>query len=410
MTNWFWNRLAALGAAGLLIAAWISPVSGAGDPGAVTLEAKLDGKAEIQLKNVTLREAFDRIEQKTGIVFSLDSARGAIELLPYGEQTQISATLEGMAWRAGIRDILKPLALTYELGENQVYILGTKELSQQPKRLGLEELNAIVKLQQITLTRREEKILRQIEQVSGISFGVILNGERRKELDDDIAETILTNHPQRATEVLDLYANRCGKMEHDRAAWSWYVRGGEGDGLDIVFLPAKEISLMKLERRVTREFKNVPLQTILQELTEHAGMTAEFQPGCIGMLDESVRNRSSLVIRGGTVRSALEALEGLTGLAYDPYDLNRLRFSAGEGIKNLSPDRPMPTTSTNPTLGSLSVKVPGTDLETMIVIREQMLRDAGVWEKYQQMRQDNMKEFLEYLKNYTPAPADEKKN
>jgi len=50
-----------------LIMGWSSSLLGAGEEGAVSLEAKLDEKAQIQLRNVTLKEALSQIQQKTGI-------------------------------------------------------------------------------------------------------------------------------------------------------------------------------------------------------------------------------------------------------------------------------------------------------------------------------------------------------
>jgi len=393
---WF----AALAAAALL---------GATAPGeelsAVTVEKVLEDAAQINFKEISLEEAFANLEKTTGIPLDTSQARTAIGLLPFGHLTEITATLQGMSWRSALQELLKPLALRFQPGPDRIFILGTDDLLRQPRRLQLSELNALVRLQTTTVDSGEKKLMKQLRLVTGLPLGLVEQGQRKEEVDKDIAEKILSSTPQPAGKVLDLYCKRLARSSQGEA--TWFVQSnpdGQG-GLDVCILPVKELMERKLDRRITIQYKNQPVQAILQDLADQAAMHISFEPGCIALLANPVRDNSTLVMQAGSIRDALEALSGMTGLGY-AYDGEGIHISASDNLRNLSAVQKTGSGSTNPVICTITEVLPGTGLETMFMIRKEDLEKEGLLETYQNLYGERMKSFMNFLRQYQQSETE----
>ena len=69
---------------------------------AMLIEKVLDDPAQINFRNVTLEDAFEKLGKTIGIKF--DVSEMALAQLPYGGLTELSAVqLQGMAWRDALR-------------------------------------------------------------------------------------------------------------------------------------------------------------------------------------------------------------------------------------------------------------------------------------------------------------------
>lgn len=378
---------------------------------AMLIEKVLDDPAQINFRNVTLEDAFEKLGKTIGVKF--DVSEMALAQLPYGGLTELSAVqLQGMAWRDALRELLKPLSLRFQPGEDRIYILGTAALMRQPRRLNMVELDALVRLQNTNLNDSEDKMLKQIQQITRIPFGLIEVGRRREKTDEDITDKLLSKIPQRASKVLDQYSSRIIRSLIPKLTGSWYVmaevKEGRAERIDIVILPGRDLVELKLERRINVEFKNQPAQTIFYELSRQATLDIRYEPGCFSLLDNNLRNNCSLVMRGGTIKRALEALAGMTGLAYN-YDYKGIYIRAGETLKSNPASRVNKVTYANPVVLTLTTKIPGTDLETMILIREGDLDEEGLLEKWEQVQMYSIEEFIQFLRNYqAPVPAEKK--
>jgi hypothetical protein len=378
---------------------------------AMLIEKVLDDPAQINFRNVTLEDAFEKLGKSIGVKF--DVSEMALAQLPYGGLTELSAVqLQGMAWRDALRELLKPLSLRFQPGEDRIYILGTAALMRQPRRLNMVELDALVRLQSTNLNDSEDKMLKQIQQITRIPFGLIENDRLRDKTDDDITDKLLSKIPQPTSKVLDQYSDRVVRSLMPKTTGSWYVRAevkeGRAERIDIIILPVEELVELKLERRINVEFKNRPSQVIFYELSRQAALDIRYEPGCFALLDNNLRNNCSLVMSGGTIKRALEALAGMTGLAYS-YDDKGIYIQAGEMLKSTPAAQVNKVTYANPLILTLTTKIPGTDLETMILIREEDLNEEGLLEKWQQVQMYSIEEFIQFLKNYqAPVPAEKK--
>ena len=123
---------------GLLFLMIATNVYGDGDRHPLLIEKALDEPASIRLKQITLEDVFVRLSQQIGVMIDLEQAGPALDQLPYGRLTQIeSAQIQGLSWRNALKELLKPFSLTFQAGNDRIYILGTPELMRQPQRLVL---------------------------------------------------------------------------------------------------------------------------------------------------------------------------------------------------------------------------------------------------------------------------------
>ncbi len=369
------------------------------------IQKALDSPARINFRNKTIEEVFAQVSKDLGV--PLQPEASALDQLPYGKLTQMeSVQLEGMAWRDALRELLKPLALMYQVGKDRIYIVGTRELMRQPRRLNLVELSALVTLQNTRLNDSEDELLKQIYQVSKTKFDLIEFGRRKEEADKDIVKDILTKHPEPATQVLDRYSKRRGKEQRLQDA-TWYVRAvveyGRATTLNIEILPAQQLLLMKLDRRITVSYRNQSVQKILLDLARQANVEIRFEPGCLTLLEPRVRTSTSLEMQEATIKRAFEALVGMTGLEYE-LEPDYVQIQASPTLLEMAKNRQSLASSsrTNPAMSVIITKIPGTDLETMIFVRKEDLEEMGLMEKFHQYYLDSVKSYFNFLQEFEP--------
>jgi len=370
---------------------------------AVFIEKALDDPAKINFRNITLEDAFENLRKQLGIPFEVDQT--ALAQLPYGQLTTLSSVqLQGMSWRDALRDLLKPLALTFQPGADRIYILGTEALMRQPRRLNLIELDSLVRLQNSNLNDSDKNLLRQIQQQTNTSiFRLVEMDNLVDKAHPNTVEQSLSSYPQSAAKVLDLYSRRLlsNKYKLDQPG-AWYLRAdlvnGSTTSIDIVILPAVDLNSLKLQKRIDKSFINQPIQNILYELANQGTLGINFEPGCFTLLDENLVNNFSLSMRSATLKDAFEEISGLTGLAHEVRP-EGIHILAGPSLLRQAAERERQAAqAANPLACVIIAKLPGTDFETMIFVREEELRQAGVLEKYRDFQKKNIAEFIRFLR------------
>ena len=363
------------------------------------IEQTLDGPADrISFANVSLEEALASLSKSLGIPFDIDEP--ALSKLPYGRLTRLaSVQLHDLTWREAMTELLEPLALRFQVGDKSLFVMGTAELVRQPRRVNLAELNALVKLQSSTLNDSEEKLLKQLYEVTEIRFGLITGGQQLEKASKDTIKKILNETNQPATRVLDLY---CRWLAGGTDQATWYLQADPKDGEDamvnIVIVRWRELLEKKLDQQITIEFRNEPIQSILQELARQATLEISFEPGCFALLDDHLRESVSLVLRAGTIRSALESLMGMTGLQYS-IEEKLLTIEASENLRTMALSRSQPSGSQRSPLACiLKATIPDTDIETMVFVREDMLEAEGLLETFRKLQKGRVDTFITFLR------------
>jgi len=370
---------------------------------AVFIEKALDDPAKIDYRNITLEDAFENLHKQLGIPFDVDQT--ALAQLQYGKLTTLSSVkLQGMPWRDALRELLKPLALTFQPGADRIYILGTDELMRQPRRLNLIELDSLVRLQNSNLNDSDKNLLRQIRQITNTSIFRLFEMDNHVEkAHQNTAEQSLSSYPQSAAKVLDLYSRRVlsNKYKQEQPG-TWYIRAeminGQTTSIDIVILPAVDLNHLKLQKRIDKTFTDQPIQNILYELANLGTLEINFEPGCFTLLDENLVNNFTLAMSNATIKNAFDEISGLTGLAADVRP-DGIHIVVGETLLKKAAERERQAAQiANPLACVLLVKIPENDFETMIFVREEELRQAGVLEKYRDFQKKNIAEFIRFLR------------
>lgn len=388
---------------------WLCGTSYSQVPKEVFIQKALDSTAKIRLENLTLEEVLQEIGTRLGVVLHPEAS--AMAQLPGGQLLQIdSVQLEGMPWREALREFLCQLGLTYQVGADRIYILGTPELIRHPRRLNRSELNALVALQTVRLNDSETKLLNQLRELLKIRFELIEFGRWEEKADKDVAEDILTKHPLTAVEVLDRYSTKRGREKSKPVRdTTWYLReetdNGRGSTIYIEILPSEKLLSMKLDHRITVSYRNQPVQTIFLDLARHSNLELRFEPGCLSLLDPQIRNSTSLEMQEATIQRAFDVLVGMTGLEYE-VQADHIRIQAGATLVEMAKNR-QPTASssrTNPAMTVITIKIPGTDMEAMMFVRKEDLEEMGLQEKFQRYYLDSVKAYFDFLQNYEPTP------
>lgn len=389
------------------VLAWMCGTGYSQVPDELFIQKALHSPATIHFQNITLENAIAKVSASLGV--PLEPEPSALNQLPGGPLLLIeSVQLEGMTWRDALRELLEPLSLTYQVGTNQIYILGTPELMRQPRQLNLMELNALVTLQTIQLNDSEDNLLKQIRELSKLPFEWIEFGDWEEKAEKDITERILTKHPTPAVQVLDRYSRSRGKKKKQPIQnATWYVReSAENSRAPVMYieiLPAEQLLLMKLDRRTTVSYHNQPAQKIFLDLAQRANVEIRFEPGCLALLEPRTRNNILLEMQTATIKGALDALEGMTGLEYK-LQADHIRIQASANLVEMAKRRQLMTRSsgTNPAMTVITVKVPGTEMEVMMFVRKEDLEEMGLQGKFQQYYLDSVKTYFDFLKKYEP--------
>lgn len=386
-----------------IMATTLSPAYGDADINPFLIEKALDGPAQIDLKNITLEDVFTKLGREIGVRIDVQQATVALAQLPYGKLTQIeSARLEGMTWREALIELLKPFALTFQIGSDRIYILGTNELMRQPHRLNMAELEALVLLQTTLLDSKSDNLLQQIRTRTNIKFSLFVHGKPLDRIEREDGQRILSRGPLPASVALDLYGQRIFRRGQPS---TWYIQGqgesGQISRIDIHVVNIGQLIEMKLDQRIDIEFKSQPIQEILHSLAQRAAINIRFEPGCIALVDAHLRENCSLVMHSGTIKHALEALSGMSGLEYS-FNEEGLLIRAGENMVALVGSTGTSTTNepSDPLMCIITMDVPGADYETRILIRESDLKKEGLLEKFQQVQQQKLQKFMQNLRDY----------
>lgn len=392
----------------VLVGVWISVASWclAQEPAAVLIEKVLDDPAKLVFSNVTVNEVLDGVGKTMGVPVEADAM--ALSQLPYGGLTRLSSVqLVGIPWRQALEELLKPLALRYQPGQDRIYVFGTPGLMRQPQRLSVRELEALAALEICQVDESAARqLLRRIGDVTQVKFGLQVNNIPQEKFDKDLAEDFLDATPKPISTFLDAYG-RFLAAKHESGPITWYVRqNNTGGTVDIMVVPVKELTALKLGRQVDIAFNNQPLQTILINLARWAALEITFEPGCLAMVEDNVRNGTSLTLQRGTIRMALDALVGMTGLQYTA-ETAGIQISASDNLKELAANRVRSTPASNPSACVLTVHLPGSTIESMIFVREKDLEQQGLTEAFQQVRKEQLQEFYNYLRSRPTTPPAE---
>ncbi len=258
---------------------------------ALILEA-LDQPTDLNVQDVPIRQALDKLGAETGIPIQL--APGCLSLLPYGSQTKLTATIQKRPLRESLTALLRPLGLEFVPDRRAVAIQPTAPLARIGRRATWEELATLEKLSSQPMTPELFSSLRlQFQDGTG---DAVTNGTR-------LAQSVSGVGHGLAARVLERACDACG--------WTWYP-----EGQVLVILSKTRQVERQLNRRVSVKYVQALLPEALADLANRADVLLRFDPGVLSSLPPQIGERFSLSMENATVRQALEVIAGETGLNY----------------------------------------------------------------------------------------------
>lgn len=265
--------------------------------------AALDKLQPLDL-NTTLPVAMKAIGEQTGV--RVEATSSVWELLPWGDQTTITAKIEGKTLRDGLEAIARKMGLVVVLREEAVELRPMPALARLGRRSNVQELAALDLLSSTPAALGTDRptvrqLLEAVDQKL-VDLKSPFNIENRA---SDVARPDLqVNVPKNATLMDALEAI----PRESRATWYPWDKS-------IVIL-AKDVQLRgQLDKTVTLRYNGVEVSQVLAELSQRSGVDFAIEPGAIGHIPPDLRN-IRLTLTNATIRQALEQIVGFTGLGY----------------------------------------------------------------------------------------------
>lgn len=284
----------------LSIIAW----SSAQDTSALINEA-LDKLVKLQFEdNVVLPEAMKGISDTTGVPIEADP--DVWELLPWGEQTTIKATIENQTLREALAAITRTLGLTFEVRDEFVQIQPMPALRRLGRRSTVDELSALNLLAGTPIALQSEQPT--VKQLVAAIDQQLMDLKSPYAVEFRAGDTVATGSsvyvPRGATIMDALEA-----LAKDTAA-TWYPWGKS-----IVIVPKVDQVRNQLARTLTLRYNDADVSQVLMELSQRSGVNFTIEPGAVQRISPEFR-RVRLVLDNASVQQALEHIAGFTGLAY----------------------------------------------------------------------------------------------
>jgi hypothetical protein len=258
----------------------------------VAVEEALDEKTDLDVRDQNILAAFDDLTRQTGVRVLVDE--GTLDRLPYGEQTKLTARIKGATLREGLKALLHPIGLVFEVRSGAVYVAASPPLQRIVGRASWDDLDLLRRLNE---TPWSDQLWNDLP----VQFRDAGSDEKiSKETLGKLARGIGAGS---AAEVLE---HACGQQ-----GWTWYPAGKK----TVVLSRASQIK-RQLDRRVSLRFFRTPLSDVLLDLGREANVLIKIEPGVIASLPAQIAQSFSLMVENTSVRQGLEVIAGTTGLGF----------------------------------------------------------------------------------------------
>lgn len=295
----------------LLLAALASAAPREDNATSALINEALDKSVSLRLDGV-LPDVLKTIETKTGV--QAQPTDPVYDLLPWGAQTRITATIENQTLRKALTAITQKLGLTWELGDYEVWLKPMPPLARLGRRATVAELHALDLLSSTPLELKAEKptlqelidaIDHKLRTIKDPQLGVDLRpGDPSNPQAGFIKLDQTINVPRNATiaEALE------GMAAQSDATWyPW--------GKNIAIVPKQEQIRMQLDKTISARWDGVDIAQVLDRLSKRSGVPFTTEAGALQRVPPEYRS-VRLELQNVTVRQVLDNIRALTGLDY----------------------------------------------------------------------------------------------
>jgi hypothetical protein len=276
----------------------LAPLSmAASSAGAIALQQALDTPVTLTIERTGLAAALGRLASEGKLSLQIDPR--CYDLLPYGAETRITINAQRIAIRNVLNESLTPLGLEMVVTGETALVRPTPALARMTRRVDWEELKLITDLRAKKVEKLTDNLQSDLRTALCRPELTIEVGDVDNELQQKALGLIRPKLPLSAASVLDLYAQSIGHI--------WLV-----DPATVRLLTPRVWTDRQLDRPTVLQYAATPLAQVVSDLEYRSGLRFVPEPG----LYQSI-NAVNLSSNGGTIRQALDALSGATGLTYD---------------------------------------------------------------------------------------------
>ncbi|HEY8666252.1 MAG TPA: hypothetical protein VIL86_06290 [Tepidisphaeraceae bacterium] len=283
----------------------LAPLSLAADDTPALINEALDKPVAKLEVNGVLRQAMEKITKDTSVPIEAESE--VWDLLPWGEQTNISAKIENQTVRQALQAITRKLGLTFEVKETAVLLEPLPALRRLGRRATAEELAALETLASTQLGLKENHIaLKALADAVDQKLSELKSPFATEYRPGDVvSEKQEISIPRNATmlEALECIPKQTGA--------TWYAWGKS-----ILIVSKEDAVRHQLEKTISARYDGVDVQQVLTELSSRAGVHFDIEPGAIARISADLRTIRKFRLENVSISQALETLAGITGLGY----------------------------------------------------------------------------------------------
>lgn len=267
------------------------------------LNEALDKQVSFKLDTV-LPLAMKQIADQTGV--RIEAGPAVWDLLPWGEETKITATIQNRTLRESLAAITRKLGLTFELRENAVVLKPVPSLARLGRRSTLQELQLLDLLSSTPFKLDSGRpTLRQVTEAVDAHLLSLKS--------DFVVENRAPQGPvQEALVPVPRTASLADALEAIASVTNitWYPWGKS-----VVVLPKEDQIRILLQKPITVRYNGVDVSQVLLELSKLTGVDFAIEPGAVQRITPEFRT-IRLIVDNASVQQVLENLAASTGLGY----------------------------------------------------------------------------------------------
>ena len=340
------------------------------------INEQLDKLTSLNLNGV-LGQAVQSIQHDTGVPF--DISPDVYSLLPWGDQTNITAKIENQTLRQALDAITQKLGLMYVVKDEVIELQPMPALERLGRRATVQELGTLDLLASTALDPTADKLpvhslVESIDQKLQKSRSTVA-------IDYRPGDTVVPDQSLFVSRNATLMDGLDALVKQTRVTWyPW--------GQSIVIVPKSEQIRNQLNKTVTVHYPGTDIAQVLTELSQKADVPFEIEPGAIQRIAPEFR-KIKLDLYDASIDRALEAIAGFTGLGFNVDD-------KGVYLWNQS-NSPNTTTTRDPMIGLMQL----TDGMQILIPRSSVPADMQEYLKQrtdrelakirQMMKDDNFK-------------------
>jgi hypothetical protein len=267
------------------------------------INEQLDKLTSLDINGV-LPQVVQSIQHDTGV--PIEVAPSVYDLLPWGDQTNITAKIENQTLRQALDAITRKLGLTYALKDEFLELDPMPALARLGRRATVEELQSLDLLADnpLNLSGDRTTVHALIDSLDHRLIDLKSPFAIENRPGDTVVQDQIVFVPRNATMMDGLEA----LVKQTRATWyPW--------GKSIVIVPKEEQIHNQLEKTITVHYPGTDVSQVLTELSQKADVPFEIEPGAIQRIVPEFR-KIRLDLYDASITKALEAIAGFTGLGY----------------------------------------------------------------------------------------------